>query len=113
MVLKNKKKEFFAKNQIADNTSSFFASYNSTTGKYSFTGMRAYLMDMLEKDSITADDCTFVLTPIEVTSERVSEYSTETVITGMTPYIAQPTLAKINIDSAKITISYSKLMLDF
>ncbi len=109
MVLKNKKNEFFKNNALPDNVTSFYAVYDETNHQYSFNNMRQYLLDMLKKDNLTADDYTFVLTPIYVSTETNGNYyygSTSTV-TNVTPYISAPTITKILLDKAKIRLTFS------
>ncbi|MCM1518067.1 MAG: DUF4270 domain-containing protein [Pseudoflavonifractor sp.] len=111
MVLKSKKDEFFAKNDIADNLTSFLASYNRATGSYSFNSMRDYIASLLTQESVTADDMTFILTPVTVTTETItsSSYTTSTQITGIYPYVGRPTMVKLLIDDkkTKIKLTYS------
>lgn len=112
MVLKSKRDEFFEKNQIADNLTSFYATYNSTTKSYEFSELRGYIMDLMEKEEITPDDYTFILTPVNVTTET-SSTGYQTVITAMTPFITAPRLAKFNVGDAKINVVYSKQTIEF
>lgn len=109
MVLRSKRKDFFADNKLTDNKTSFYATYNATSKTYSFTDMRQYLVDMLDKKEIEPDDYTFVLTPINIEREK-NDYTS--IITAMTPYITTPALAKINVDDAKIRVIYSKQMIE-
>ncbi len=117
LILKSKKDEFFAKNQLTDNITSFSATYNSTTKSYEFSGLRSYIVDMLDKDEITPEDYTFVLTPINIVSTVTSSgsgyYATsQTVITAMTPFITSPALAKLKTDEAKIKVIFSKQIIE-
>lgn len=111
MVLKNKKKEFFENNKIADSQTSFMATYSSSTNSYTFSEMRKYILEMLEKSSVTADDWTFVLTPVNIETETTSSsyYSSGTTyITNVSPYVTKPAMVKLNLDKAKIKLTYSK-----
>lgn len=109
MVLKNKKEEFFLDNSLPDNHTSFYATYDETNCRYSFTGLRAYLIDMLEKEELTPEDYTFILTPIYVNTESDTNYyyGTSTTVTSVTPYISSPTMTKILFDDAKIRLTFS------
>lgn len=111
LVLKNKRDEFFANNDIADNRTSFLASYNRASGSYTFSSMRDYIASLLEQETVAADDMTFILTPVTVTTETVtsSSYSTSTQITGIYPYIGRPTMVRllINDKKTKIKLTYS------
>ncbi len=108
MVLKSKKDKFFAENSLPDNISSFYAQYDSSTGLYSFGDMRSYILDMLDKESISADDCTFTITPVSTTFETSSGYyQTSQVLVGMAPYVAAPVMVRLRPDKAKIKFTYS------
>lgn len=111
MVLKSKKDEFFADNSLADNVTSFYAAYNAASKSYTFGGMRAYLLDLLAKDNITADDYTFVLCPVQVNTETSASSgyygSTSTVVSSIVPYVSKPAMCKILLDKAKIQLTYS------
>ena len=106
MVLKNKKDEFFANNKLADNITSFYATYDSTNGRYYFSGMRDYLLNLLTKEEISADDYTFVLTPVQIESE-LDAYSSSYVVSRIIPYVSSPAMAKILLEDAKIIFTYS------
>lgn len=110
MVLKKDKSKFFADNNIADGKTSFYATYNSITGSYIFTGMRQYILDMLDKSELTDEDVTFILTPITLSTETSQNYYYEssTTVTAMTPFISYPVMGEIDYDNTKITLTYSK-----
>lgn len=111
LVKKNKKDEFFAKNQLTDNINSFYATYNSSSHSYEFTALRSYILDLLEKGSITEEDYTFVLTPVQINTESTgsnSYYSTSSeVISSIVPYVTKPAMARILADKAKIRLTFS------
>ena len=113
MVLKNKKDEFFADNSLVDNVTSFYAVYNSSLKCYTFSAMRAYLLDLLdkkEKGELTADDYTFVITPVQVNMEASASSgygSTNYVVSSIVPYVSKPAMAKILLDKANITLTFS------
>lgn len=109
MVLSTKLDEFFAKNQVTDNVYSFYATYDATNHRYRFSGMRGYLLAMLEKGSITADDFTFTLTPVSVEAETTSSYyNTSYYISAIVPYIDKPAMARLMLDQIDIKLTYSK-----
>lgn len=111
MVKKSKADEFFAKNMIPDGIESFYASYSGTTGMYEFSGMRGYMQDMVDKgeSNITDDDVEFLLIPVNLIEEYVSS---NTVVTGVTPYITTPSMCRLALDKAKVTLSFSKQDVD-
>lgn len=111
LVLSTKKDEFFQNGTLPDGKTSFYAAYDSTTGAYQFTDMRNYILDLLAKDQITDEDITFTLTPVLAeyeTSGSSYYYGSQRVLSGITPYVATPVMAKISLDKAKIKFTYSK-----
>lgn len=109
-ILKNKVSEFFAKNEMTDSKTSFYASYNSTTKSYTFSGMRDYLLDMMEKDNITADDYTFSIIPVDLVTETSGDnyYGTSTSVTAINPYVTQPVMVNLDLKAAKVRLVYTK-----
>lgn len=111
MVKKSMKDKFFAQGQLPDGVNSFYAEYNASTGSYSFAGMRSYLVDLLAKDEITADDTDFILTPVYVATETQTSYyygTTSTTVTSIIPYVLSPVMGRIDFDRAKIKFTFSK-----
>lgn len=111
LVLKNKKEEFFAKNSLTDNITSFYAPYDETNRCYNFSGMRDYLINLLGKDEITPDDYTFVLTPVQVNMEESAGsgyyYGSSYLVSSIVPYVSTPAMAKVLLDKAKIKVTFS------
>lgn len=114
MVRSDKKDEFFAKNQITDNLTSFLGTYNSTYNRYEFPDMRAYLVDQINKGAASPSEYTYTLTPVTVNTETNASSSyyyygtTSTTVSSIVPYVETPAMAKILLDEAKIVLSYSK-----
>ncbi|MCM1483174.1 MAG: DUF4270 domain-containing protein [Muribaculaceae bacterium] len=116
VVLKKDKADFFAKNKITDSKTSFLATYNSSTNSYTLSNMRQYLLDMLEKDQLTAEDYTFTITPVDVTTESTSDsyYQTsQTYITSIAPYVSGPSMVQLKLSEAKIKLTFSKQYANF
>lgn len=112
LVLAKDKDQFFANNKIADNKTSFLAPYNSLTESYDFAEMRQYILDMLAKNDLSADDYTFIITPVDVVTENSSSsyYSQgQTYITAVNPYVSGPAMCTLNLEKAKIKFTYSLL----
>lgn len=115
MVLKKDKAAFFAENKIADNKTSFYATYNSTTGCYSFSNLRQYIVDLLAKDEIKDEDVTFELIPVSISTETTqgSYYQPgSTTVTGIIPFVSWPAMCRINYDKTKIRFTYTKQTLN-
>ena len=111
LILKKDKSTFFANNDINNDKTSFLATYNSLTKTYDFTNMRAYILDMLEKEDVTVDDYTFVMTPVNVKTEQTESsyyYEGQSYVSAITPYIAGPAMGKLDLPNAKITLTFSK-----
>ncbi len=115
MVLKKDRDSFFAENKITDDLTSFYAQYDSATGTYTFGALRDYIINLIEKDEITDDDITFVLTPVslQVESSGDSYWGTSSsTVTAITPYISGPRMCTIDYSKTKIRLTYSKQTLD-
>ncbi len=108
MVLSTRKNEFFDNNEVTDNKYSFYAAYDAVNKRYRFSGLRDYLLAMLEKDEITPEDYTFTLTPVNITTENYSSSSSSLYVSAIVPYIDKPAMAELKINDAKITFTYSK-----
>lgn len=114
MVRTDKKDEFFAKNQITDNINSFLGTYNSSKKQYEFPDMRSYLIGHIADGQAKPEEYMFTITPVTVNVESNSSSSyyyygsTTTTVSSIVPYVETPVMAKILLDDAKITLSYSK-----
>ena len=115
MLLSKDKDTFFLESKIPDNKTSFYATYNSTSGTYEFSGLRDYFLDLIKKDKITDEDLTFTLTPITVTYETNSSYyyGSTTTVTGIVPYVATPIMVRLLIEKSKISLVYSKQTINY
>ncbi|MDE6196958.1 MAG: DUF4270 domain-containing protein [Muribaculaceae bacterium] len=112
LVLKKDRDEFFAKNKLPDNVTSFYTTYDSSKGRYNFSNMRGYVMEMLSRDEIKPEDYTFSLIPVQVNFETLvsdSYYSTTQKQTEseVLPYLASPAMAEVKLNEAKIKFTYS------
>lgn len=111
MVLKSKKKEFFEQNKITDNKIAFLATYSEAKKMYSFPDMRQYIIDLLEKQSLDADDYIFTITPVNVETETTSSnyyQSGVSYITSISPYVTKPALVELDIPKAKIKVTFTR-----
>lgn len=113
MVLKKDRDSFFDKNKLPDKKTSFYATYDAATGSYAFSDMRNYLLAMLEKEEVTADDYTFSLVPVQINFEQLVNsgysYTTEYTESEVLPYLVTPVMAHIPLDKAKIKLTFSRL----
>lgn len=111
MVRSDKIEEFFAKNLITDNISSFIGTYNSSTQQYEFPDMTPFLTDRISKGAASPEEYTFTLTPVTVNTETSGSsyyYSSTTTVSSIVPYVETPAMTKIALDDAKIVLNYSK-----
>lgn len=111
MILKKDREAFFAGNKLPDNITSFYASYSSYERSYSFSGLRAYLTDLMSKENITEEDYTFDLVPVQVTFEKSGQdtyYSSATYVeTAVLPFVEAPTMMRLRLNDAKIKFTYT------
>lgn len=109
LIQKMKVETFFAENKVPDNITSFIMKWNSTTGKYTVSSMRPYIMELNSKDTITEEDTEFVVIPVSTKSETVqtSDDTTIEYTTSCEPYLAGPTIVKLNIDKSTIVFTFS------
>ena len=114
MVKKSEYEDFFAQNKTPDNLSSFTGVYDSKNKRFSFTSLRNYFLDILKKDDITQEDVEFVLIPVEIETETVSNYYGDgtTYVTKCTPYTAKPTMTLLKTNEAMVTFDFSTQMID-
>lgn len=120
MVKKSQKDKFFSTTKVNDNMSSFYATYNSTTGTYAFSSMRNYIIDLIKKGTVTPDDEEFVICPVQVsfytTSNNnyygyygyYSSSSTSAQVSSITPYVVEPVMTILDLKHAKIDFTFSK-----
>lgn len=109
LIKKSEYEDFFNNNKTPDNKTSFTGVYDSSNGRYFFTTMRDYFLNLLEKDTITEEDYTFMLVPVEITTETESNYygSGSTYVTKCVPYTKKPTMTLLKTNEAIINFSYS------
>ncbi len=130
MVKTSKLKEFLDSNSLPDGKDSFYAAYSSSLKRYSFTSMRNYILDLIKKESITAEDTDFTIVPVNIEFEEDNSsastnsynsylallyggyYSSSSSSTNKdpikcTPYILKPTMCRLKMDEARTIFSYS------
>ena len=114
MVKKSEYEDFFAENKVPDNLSSFTGVYDSKKGRYYFTTLRNYFLELLTKGSITQEDIEFVLVPVEIETETTNSYYGQgtTYVTKCVPYTSKPTMTLLKTNEAMVTFSFSTQMID-
>lgn len=120
MVKKSEKDKFFSTLSVNDNISSFYAAYNSTTGKYTFSSMLNYINGIIKKGEVTAEDEEFVICPVNISyypsSSSSSYYSyyyygystTTNTISSISPYVTEPVMVRLDFDNAEIDFTFTK-----
>lgn len=113
MVKTSEREEFFNKNKIPDNKKSFYATYDSSKGSYSFTAFRDYIIELINKGEVTDEDIDFSLVPVILTTEDVEGYnSTTTYVTKCAPYIGRPTMTLFDMSKVRIVFTFSNQIID-
>lgn len=110
LIKTSEMEDFFNNNKLPDNKTSFTAAYDSTNKKYTFSSMRQYILDLINKGTVTEEDTDFTIVPVEITSESVTNSyygSTSTYVTKCTPYTKKPTMTRLHADEALIVFSFS------
>lgn len=135
LIPANKKEEFLSSTNAPDNVTSFYAQYDATNDCYTFSEMRQYFLQLLDKKNGVADeeDCVFSITPIDVFFDNSSSssgynYSTyvyyllygyypsysssssSSTILEVKPAIERPSIVKLDLEKAKLTLYYSRLL---
>ena len=121
MVKTSKKDNFINGDSLANNRDSFYAIYDATNKEYTFTGLREYVLNIINNQGgiATEDDINFTITPVDVTNYVYPQtysyygyYSSSSVVTKISPMISRPAIVKLLLDKAKIKITYSKQIVD-
>ena len=117
MVKTSKKDQFINGDSLVNNKDSFYAVYSEYQKCYVFTGLRDYMINIINNQGgiATEDDFNFTLTPVDVTEytypTSYSYYSyggNSSVVTKISPMVSRPAIARLLLDKAKIRITYSK-----
>ena len=123
MVKTSKKDIFINGDSLANNKDSFYAIYDSATKSYTFTGLRNYVMNILENQGgiATEEDLNFTITPVDVTNytypQSYSYYyysssAASSIVTKISPMVSRPAIVCLQLDKAKLKMSYSKQIVD-
>lgn len=110
MVLSSKKADFFNDNNLPDNETSFYASYDEASKSYRFTGMRDYALWLLGKDDITPEDYTFTLTPVSLNfaTNNSGYYGSTSYLESVAPYVYEPAMTELDLGKVKIIFTFSR-----
>lgn len=117
MVKESYRDKFFEKDSLTNNKDAFYAEYNEQEKNYTFSGLRDYVLDIINnKGGIAPEsDMKFVIMPIDVTmySNSASSYyyyssSVTQVVTKIAPSVSRPCLARLKLKNSVISLTYSK-----
>ena len=118
MVKESYRDAFFDKDSLTNNKDAFYAEYNDQENSYVFTGLRSYVLDIINNKGgiASASDMNFVIMPIDVTkyTNTTSSYyyytssASSEVVTKIAPAVSRPCMAKLNLKKATIKLTYSK-----
>ncbi len=109
-MLKKDRDAFFAENKLPDGKTSFYAAYDASNNRYHFGALRSYILEMLDKEEITDEDCNFCLVPVQVNFENLADSGyggTQQTESEVLPYLISPAMCELRFDKAKIKITYS------
>lgn len=123
MVKTAEKDDFFATNHKTDGKTSFYATYDSSTQSYKFTGMRNFVLDILNNKGGVAEesDKDFTLTPIDLIAETTNTSSSyyyyyyygstqsSTEVIGLRPALNKPAIARLDLDNAIVRFVFSTM----
>ena len=122
MVKTSKKDQFINGDSLTNNKDSFYALYNASSKEYTFTGLRNYVLDIINNHGGIAseEDMEFTITPVDVTtytyptSYSYYYYSStpSSMVTKISPMVSRPAVVCLLLDKAKIRLTYSKQMVN-
>lgn len=111
------KDTFFKDNKLPDNVESFYAEYDSDTQSYTFTGIRAYLKEIIDGEISESENIEdFLLMPVDIEFESTTDNSyyyyygieSESTPKKIAPQVSRPTMVAFDPAKAKIIVTYSK-----
>ncbi len=113
MVKTSKKDEFIAGDSLTNNKDSFYATYDSDNKCYTFSGLRAYVLNIINKQAgvATDDDINITITPVDVNTYTTSSTyysSSSTIVTKISPMVSAPAVVRLRLDKAKVKIVFNR-----
>ncbi|MBO4802937.1 MAG: DUF4270 family protein [Muribaculaceae bacterium] len=118
MVKTSQKDNFINGDSLTNNKDSFYAIYDAKEKKYVFSGLRNYVLNIINNQGgiATEDDINFTITPVDVTTYTYTQSyyygGTTSTVTKISPMVSRPAIARLLLDKAKIKITYSKQIVD-
>ena len=110
MIPTSELENFFADQKVPDNKTSFWASYDSSTGRYTFSSLRAFISNLAQEESIDESELEFTLVPVLLGTENVSasDGSTSVRVTSCTPYMASPAMTLLDTAKSRFIFTFSR-----
>ena len=112
MVKTSEKDNFINGDSLTNNQDSFYAIYDAVNKKYTFSGMRDYILDIIDNQGgiVAEEDINFTITPVDVTNYTYtrSYYGSTSTVTKISPMVSRPAIVRLLLDRAKVKITYSK-----
>ena len=118
MVKTSQKDNFINGDSLANNKDSFYAIYDASAKRYVFSGLRNYVLNIINNQGgiATEDDINFTITPVDVTNYTYSQSyyygGTTSTVTKISPMVSRPAIVRLLLDKAKVKITYSKQIVD-
>lgn len=114
MIQTDKIADFFAEGKVPDNLIAFSSAYDTEKQRYYFSQLRNYIVDLNQQYTALSEEefdklCDFTLIPVALTYETVtnSDNTTTKYVTGCTPYLAKPTMVKLDTGKSMIVFTYT------
>ena len=121
MVKTSKKDNFINGDSLTNNKDSFYAIYDAVDKEYEFTGLRDYIINIINNQGgiATEDDFNFTITPVDVVNYTYpASYSyyyssaASSIVTKISPMVSRPAIVRLRLDKAKLKMTYSKQIVD-
>ena len=110
LIRASKVKDFFEDKLIPDNINTVYATYDKDKKVYDFGNIGNYIREIMDREdpTVTEDDETIALIPVQIISETsTSYYDTTTSIVSVTPHSASPGFVELDLSQAMIKITYT------
>lgn len=97
--------DFLAQQKVPDGKTSFWGSYDSAKGIYTFSSMRSYITG-LALNGYSEEDVKFTLIPVLLGTEAGSGNTVN--VTSCTPYMASPAMTVLDTENAGFVFTFSR-----
>ena len=112
MVKTVQKETFINGDSLTNNKDSFYATYDAVNKRYTFAGLRDYILDIINNHGGIAseEDINFTITPVDVVNYTYSSYygQPQNTVTKISPMVSRPAIVRLALERAKVKVVYSK-----